>query len=625
MKLLCRLIAPNWLMQEQPNTQRVLEGLFTDEHIKTYNDRGYNVYYLPNGPKEYRGGTVEGSQIDDFQYVFIDCDLKDGVYEGKDAFIAKVGEFSLPPTRIVDSGNGVHVYWKVADLDGMSYLRLSRRLMRYFNTDSAVGQIFQLMRLPNTLNTKTQGTPVPCEVLYEDDIVYTCEDLDKALPPISLADEQHCQNHYDKTYNPEKLAAKLDDVLPPKFGKLLRDNEEAKQLWADPTDDRSKSDYRLGHLMFANGFTKEEATSVLVNTAKALSRSPHHRVAYATNIVDKIWTFENGSSTDALDLSQSVAEILSRKGTELKGTRFRCNPKIDNTEHGFRLGQVIGLVAGSGVGKTSFALNMFRWFVQNNPDYVHFFVPLEQPANEIAERWQTLCGEDTSLHSKVQVLSNYDDNGAYRNLSFDQIKDHILAFQEKTGKKVGCVVIDHIGVLKKDGSKAGEGQDLMNTCHKMKAFAIQTNTLLVMQSQTSREKAGIGDLELNKDAAYGTTTFEWYCDYLITLWQPLKRCHGEDACPTITAFKFCKIRHKKPKRDKIKEDVPYYLYFDSDREELRDLTQSEKVAFDFFLPKATNKRKADRKTEVLVYQSVPDAEGVISGTEADDNRQASSH
>ena len=54
----------------------------------------------------------------------------------------------------------------------------------------------------------------------------------------------------------------------------------------------------------------------------------------------------------------SVKEILQRSGDTVKGTPFRCHPRVDNTAHGFRLGQVIGLVAGSGVGKTAFALNI---------------------------------------------------------------------------------------------------------------------------------------------------------------------------------------------------------------------------------------------------------------------------
>jgi hypothetical protein len=354
--------------------------------------------------------------------------------------------------------------------------------------------------------------------------------------------------------------------------------------------------------MFANGFTKEEAASVLVNSAKALQRAPIHRQNYAQNIIDKIWTFELEPKKE--QLSSTIGDILKKNKDNIKGTPFRCHPRIDNTAHGFRLGQVIGLVAGSGVGKTAFALNMFKWFAQTNPDYHHIFIPLEQPVNEIADRWATMCGSDTSLHEKIHVISNYNENGTFRHLSFEEIKVYIEILQKEKNIKVGCVVIDHIGALKKKG-KDGENQDLMDICHSMKAFAIQTNTLLVMQSQTSREKAGIGDLELNKDAAYGSVYFESYCDYLITLWQPLKRCHSEDSCPTVTAFKFCKIRHKKARQDVIQEDIPYYLYFDSETEQMKDMTQDQETSFKFFLPKATNKRKSDRKTEIVSYTSVP--------------------
>lgn len=594
-----RLIAPPWLAEE--GKPKVLEGKFSDAEIKARNEDGYNIYYLPNYPKNYMGGTVFGNQVDTFEYVFIDFDLKSGTHASKDDFLVSVANNGIIPSRVIDSGNGIHVYFRVKDLDCASMLRLCRRLMRASNTDPAVGQVFQLMRYPGTWNTKSKGNFIKCEILFEEDVSYTCEELDKLLPPISEEDEKHCQRHYDMTHAIQR-ESNIDDALPPKFGKLIRENHEAKSIWSSVSDDRSRNDYRLGHIMFASGFTKEEAASVLVNSAKALSRAPTHRVSYASNIIDKIWTYE--LDPKAKSLSHSVEDILKRSGDTLKGTPFRCHKRIDNTEHGFRLGQVVGLVAGSGVGKTAFSLNMFKWFVEQNPDYHHFFVPLEQPANEIADRWQTMCGADKSLHKKVHVLSNYDEDGNFRHLSLNEIKDYILEWQNKTGLKAGCVVIDHIGVLKKKGSN-DENQDLMTICHSMKAFAVETNTLLVMQSQSSREKSGIGDLELNKDAAYGTVFFESYCDFLITLWQPLKRCAAEEGCPTVTAFKFCKIRHKKAKKDVIKEDTCYYFYFDSDTELMRDLTQSEKVSFDYYLPKATNKRKADRKTELIQYQSVP--------------------
>ena len=597
--MIIRAILPAW----RTDLPKVVEADMLPEQIERLNADGYNIYFLPNYPSNYDPSqNVDGRHIDVFESVFVDMDLKQKAYASKDAFLGRLMTFELTPSMVVDSGNGIHAYWNISDLDAKSFLRLQRRLCRYFNTDEAVAKIYQLMRVPNTMNTKVKDNFKPCEVLHFSEIQYTCEQLDNVLPSITAEDESYCTSHFNKTYG---LGPKLEvnHKLPMKFADLLRSNREVKEIWAGGVDDRSKADFRLGHLMFAHGFTKDEAMSVLVNTAKAISRAPVHRVSYAQNIVDQIWTFELAENKKTLTLSSTVREILERSGGDVKGTRFPCWSYLDATEYGFRLGQVIGLVAGSGVGKTAVALNMFLGFVKNNPDYDHFFIPLEQPANEIADRWKSMCGTNTQLYDKVHVISNYAEDGSFRHLSFAEIKDYLLEFKKQTGRQVGCVVIDHIGALKKKGSN-GENQDLMDICHSMKAFAVETNTMLVMQSQAPREKAGIGDLELNKDAAYGTVYFESYCDYLMTIWQPLKRCYSEEGCPTVTAFKFCKIRHKKQKRDKIQEDVRYLLYFDSEREHLRELTQDEETSFKFFNTKATKERSKDRKTDQIEYTKI---------------------
>ncbi len=589
-----------------PGARKVYEGQFTWEQVERLNLDGYNIYYLPNRPSAYQPGkTVDGSQIDLFEYVFVDCDLKDKRYKSKQEFYDALGTFPLHASRIVDSGNGVHAYWKVSDLDAMSYLRLQRRLCRALHTDEAVGQIYQLMRVPNTVNTKHEDGLKLCEVVVEDGHVYTCEQLDKALPPITQADEDYCQVHYAKTYKLNGTQLEIDEKLPLKFAKLLRSSPEVKAIWSGEVEDRSKGDYRLGHIMFASSFTRDEALSVLVNTAKAIQRAPVHRASYAERIVDKIWIEEAASEEDAEDrLSSSVRELLASPDDDsLKGKRFPCWSWVDNTAHGFRLGQVIGMVAGAKIGKTAFCLNMFKGFVANNPDYIHMLVPLEQPAKELAARWRDVCGTDTRLHDMVEIVNNYDPKtGDYRNLSLSDIKDYVISFQKRTGKKVGCVVIDHIGVLKQEGRDVRSSIETI--CHQMKAFAVATNTLLVMQSQAPREKAGIGDIELNKDAAYGTVFFEAYCDYLVTLWQPLKRCADREACPPVAAFKFAAIRHKKPKRDVVKEDVCYRMFFDSETEELRELTQDEETAFDYWNNQCSNKRKqAAKRTDVGSYVS----------------------
>jgi len=621
---LYRLIAPDWLMELEPTTRRVLEGRFSPKQLKEYNAKGYNCYYLPNYPSQYQmGTTADGSQIDTFNFCFVDFDLKSGGYPSKEAFIAAVGDINIPPTRIVDSGGGVHVYWAVTDLDAKSYLRLTRRLMRLLKTDEAVGQIFQLMRAPDTLNTKLKDNPRPCEVLFETDTKYTCEELDRLLPALTSADEQYCQQHYDKTYRTYAINTNVNDTLPAKFGKLLRNNAEAKAIWANPSEDRSKDDYRLGHLMYANDFTKDEAMSVLVNSAKALNRAPIHRVTYAENITDKIWTYEEAGPKAATNLSESVLDILSRGDQEyLKGQRFPCYEFFDGSEGGFRLTQVLGLCAGVGVGKTAIALNIFKGFVEHNPDYVHMFVSLEQPGREIAHRWSKMCGKNTNLHSKVHILSNYNEDGSYRNLSLAEIQTYVLQFQKDTGLKLGCICIDHIGVLKqKDAS--GEHQGLREVCAQMKSFAVVTQTLLIMQSQTNREKAGIGDLELHKDAAYGTQNFESYVDYMLVAWQPLKRCYDNPACPRVTAYKYAKVRAKS-KGDRLIEDQCYRLIFDQDTETLRPITQDERDSFNYFANQALALRKKDRKTDLVTYQStdVPEVPIVVK---SDSDRQSTRH
>lgn len=602
--MMLMMIPAPWLKATTPNLAAIQKDCDLSEAIEL-NLKGFNVYHYPNYPKVWPDGYLQAEDVNVFDWVFVDLDLKHGAYMDKQEFLTTLSAWDHKPTKIIDSGNGLHAYWRVSDLDAKSFLTLSRRLCRHFNTDPAVSQLKQLMRVPGTLNVKDQEDWKPCELLSENTKVYTCEQLSAKLPPITQADADYCTRHYNSTHNVEVKNTKVNEELPFKFKKLLRSSKEVKQLYSGISDDRSGADFRLAHVLLAEGFSKQDAMSVLVNCAKAKERAQHHRIGYAESIVDKIGLFEDAGETEAL--SESVQEILEASGDTIKGTRFPCHVMLDDTHHGFRLGQVIGLVAGSGVGKTSMALNMFRWFVKNNPNYEHFFVPLEQPVAEIADRWKTICQGNTRLFSKVHLISNYNKDGSFRHLSLGDIRDYLLEFQAKTGKKVGSVVIDHIGALKAEG-KNGENQRLIDICSEMKSFAVQTNSLVVMQSQAPREKAGIGDLELNKDAAYGTVFFESYCDYLLTLWQPVKRCYSSPDCPTVMAFKFCKIRHKKRGLDTIQEDVCYAAHYDAITERMRPLTEAEDKSFKFYVAQATNIRKKDRKTDIVNYTSLPPME-----------------
>src|ERR1700733_12566906 len=113
--MLYRLISPKW------TNLPTIEGEFSDAEIHKYNADGYNVYCFVNHPSSEFSSPISGADIDVFNMCFVDFDLKDQKYPSKDAFIQAVGDYGITPSKVIDSGNGVHCYWKVTNLDAMSY------------------------------------------------------------------------------------------------------------------------------------------------------------------------------------------------------------------------------------------------------------------------------------------------------------------------------------------------------------------------------------------------------------------------------------------------------------------------------------------------------------------------
>ncbi len=197
------------------------------------------------------------------------------------------------------------------------------------------------------------------------------------------------------------------------------------------------------------------------------------------------------------------------------------------------------------------------------------------------------------MQNKVHILGNYNEDGTYRDLSMTDIQSYVLGLEKHTGVKVGCVIIDHIGILKQE-KKSDEFSGLIGVCKQLKAFAVATNPFLVIQSQTTRAKNGGGDMELDMDAAFGTSNFESFVDFVFTTWQPLKRIYNKAPHMTVTAIKMCKNRHRNQLLDKAKVDQIYGLMFDPKTDRL---TSDETKAYEFWSQQATVLRNKDRKQQ----------------------------
>src|SRR5690606_12362662 len=110
---------------------------------------------------------------------------------------------------------------------------------------------------------------------------------------------------------------------------------------------------------------------------------------------------------------------------------------------------VLTLVAGTGVGKSTVALNVFKSILENSQDHndICIYFNLEMPKWEILEKWHALTKGDRNLAERLFVVSNEDEDGNPLNLNLQKIYWFCRDIAKSTGKTVVAISIDHIGVI----------------------------------------------------------------------------------------------------------------------------------------------------------------------------------
>jgi len=94
-----------------------------------------------------------------------------------------VRRFPLPPSVIVESGWGLHLYWLMKDfstpIDARRAERLLRGINHYFHCTGPIS-IESTLRLPDTVNSKLPSEPAPCRVKYlNPEFRYTVQDFEQ--------------------------------------------------------------------------------------------------------------------------------------------------------------------------------------------------------------------------------------------------------------------------------------------------------------------------------------------------------------------------------------------------------------------------------------------------------------
>ena len=154
---------------------------FVDNSIKiTLNDvpkyiNEHEIFFLPN-----IGGT-KIEDITEFKAFFVDLDAgkisKDEFLPGKavkkykSEQWKKINAFSIPPSFVVETRNGLHLYWKIKEKISLElWQSIEDSLVKWFGGDTNTKNAAKQLRLPGSVWRKDPKHPYPCKVLKYNDV-----------------------------------------------------------------------------------------------------------------------------------------------------------------------------------------------------------------------------------------------------------------------------------------------------------------------------------------------------------------------------------------------------------------------------------------------------------------------
>jgi hypothetical protein len=180
----------------------VVDELF--DQLCEISDAGHGIFVAVN---EVNGSQRKSSNIVRVRAVFADEDEKDGRSP------LDVSTLSPPPTMVVRSGGGRHVYWNVSDAALEAFTPTQRAIAARLGTDPKVSDLARVMRCPGFPHLKDRSNPRPVFFLeVQSNATYA---LDEVLSGLGAdLDVDFCQNRrIEPTPSTRLVLSSGDEVL----------------------------------------------------------------------------------------------------------------------------------------------------------------------------------------------------------------------------------------------------------------------------------------------------------------------------------------------------------------------------------------------------------------------------
>ena len=246
------------------------------------NEDGMNLYFTVNpvNKRISKKPTKDDIACAEYAHVDIDPDVSTGYEEGRRRLLEEtlpaLKAFDPAPALIIDSGNGLGVFWRTDAAQIQDVEVLNQRLIAKFGGDSGTWNVDRLMRLPGTLNYPSKnklGKGYPAEpgvarLLVSNPGGYSVEALGAALPATGVAAQvaQKALPRAPLTSEEEREAERrLDAALH--HNDLLRHRWDGSSAGLNDTS-RSGMDFSVTALLKSEGFTRDEVGYLLVKCFK---------------------------------------------------------------------------------------------------------------------------------------------------------------------------------------------------------------------------------------------------------------------------------------------------------------------------------------------------------------------
>lgn len=222
-----------------------------------------------------------------------------------------------------------------------------------------------------------------------------------------------------------------------------------------------------------------------------------------------------------ITVDEAFAEWVGVQGLEGLKTGFH---DIDRAiKPGLLPGQVMVVLAKTGVGKTIFTLNMFYRMCIIDPDMKILFVSLEQTRGEWFERARRIyrfynlnATDQDALNFWRDKLMIVDKN----RLTEEELIGAIDQYEIEMGEKPGLVAVDYLGYW----ARAYKGEAYERTSAaimSLKAVAKEKRIPIFTPHQVSRS-ADFGE-EFDAGASRDSGVVEETADFVMALWSPDNR------------------------------------------------------------------------------------------------------